>query len=104
MRPNSAAAAALVRFIAEHKDRTEGGLRWGVESICAVLSEHGTRIAPSTYCEPVSRPPSSRSLRDEDLQAQIARVPAANYGVYGPRKVWLALNRDGVPVGSLEAG
>ena len=23
---------------------------------------------------------------------------AANYGVYGPRKVWLALNRAGVPV------
>ena len=38
-----------MRFIAEHKDRTDGGLRWGVESICAVLTEHGCPIAPSTY-------------------------------------------------------
>jgi putative transposase len=28
----------------------------------------------------------------------IARVRAANYDVYGPRKVWLALNREGIPV------
>jgi putative transposase len=34
-----------VRFIDEHKDRTHGGLRWGVESICAVLTEHGAKIA-----------------------------------------------------------
>jgi hypothetical protein len=40
-----------VRFINEHKQRSDGGLRWGVESICAVLSEHGTPIAPSTYYE-----------------------------------------------------
>jgi putative transposase len=38
-----------VRFVAEHKDRTDGGKRWGVESICAVLTEHGCPIAPSTY-------------------------------------------------------
>ena len=34
-----------MRFINEHKQRNDGGLRWGVESICAVLSEHGTPIA-----------------------------------------------------------
>ena len=28
----------------------------------------------------------------------MARVHATNYGVYGARKVWLALNRDGIPV------
>ena len=32
------------------------------------------------------------------LKAQIARVHAANYGVYGARKVWLALNREGITV------
>ena len=75
-----------------------GGLRWGVESICAVLSEHGGKIAPSTYYEAASRPPSKRALRDAHLRVEIARVHEANYGVYGPRKVWLVLNREGVPV------
>ncbi len=92
------ATPALVRFIAEHKDRTDGGLRWGVESICAVLSEHGARIAPSTYYEAAARPPSKRAVRDEDLKVEIARVRAANYDVYGPRKIWLQLNREGIPV------
>jgi putative transposase len=87
-----------VRFIAEHKDRTDGGLRWGVESICAVLAEHGCPIAPSTYYDAVDRLPSTRALRDADLKLEIARVHAGNYGVYGPRKVWLALNREGVQV------
>jgi putative transposase len=87
-----------VRFVAEHADRTDGGLRWGVESICRVLGEHGAAIAPSTYYEAASRPPSRRALRDENLRVAIGRVHAANYGVYGPRKVWLALNREGIPV------
>jgi putative transposase len=41
----------VIAFIRGHKDhRADGGLRWGVEPICAVLSEHGCQIAPSTYC------------------------------------------------------
>ena len=55
-------------------------------------------IAPSTYYDHVNRQPSRREVRDEDLKAQIARVHAANYGVYGARKVWLALNREGTTV------
>ncbi|MBN8422944.1 hypothetical protein JF531_00210 [Microbacterium esteraromaticum] len=43
------ATQAIVAFIDQHRDRTEGGLRWGVESICAVLTQHGVKIAPSTY-------------------------------------------------------
>jgi putative transposase len=86
-----------VRFIAEHADRSDGGPRWGVESICAVLTEHGSPIASSTYYDTRRRPPSRRALRDEDLKAAIARVHEANFGVYGPRKVWLALNREGIP-------
>jgi transposase-like protein len=35
------AAPALVRFISEHKDRGEGGLRSGVEAICAVFRGAG---------------------------------------------------------------
>ena len=87
-----------MRFIAEHKDRRDGGLRWGVESICATLTEHGCPVAPSTYYEAVGRPPSARALREEQLGPQIARVHADNYGVYGARKVWLQLNREGVTV------
>jgi putative transposase len=89
-----------VRFIDEHKARRVGmaGLRWGVEPICAVLSEHGCPIAPSTYYDAKGRPPSARAARDERLKAAIIRVHQDNYGVYGARKVWLALNREGVPV------
>jgi putative transposase len=89
-----------VRFIDEHKARRVGvaGLRWGVEPICAVLSEHGCPIAPSTYYDAKGRPPSARAARDQRLKAAIIRVHQDNYGVYGARKVWLALNREGVPV------
>jgi len=89
-----------VSFIGEHKARRvrPGGLRWGVEPICAVLSEHGCPIAPSTYYDASGRLPSARSLRDEQLKAAITAVHEANYGVYGARKVWLALNREGTPV------
>lgn len=55
-------------------------------------------IAPSTYYEHHNREPSRREVRDEDLKAQIARVHATNYGVYGARKVWLTLNREGIAV------
>jgi hypothetical protein len=57
-----------VRFIAGHKDRAEGGLRWGVESICVVLREQGCPIAPSTYYDAIGRPPF-----DEKVWAQIVR-------------------------------
>ena len=53
-------------------------------------------IAPSTYYDHINRQPSRRQVRDETLKAQITRDHAANYGVYGARKVWLALNREGI--------
>jgi len=81
-----------VRFIAGHQ------ARFGVEPICRVLTEHGCPIAPSTYYDAKDRPPPARARRDELLRAAITRVHAANYGVYGARKVWLALNREGIPV------
>jgi putative transposase len=55
-------------------------------------------IAPSTYYDQVNRDPSRRQVRDEALRTEIARVYAVNYGVYGARKVWLALNREGIAV------
>lgn len=87
-----------MEFIREHADRSqpkaEGGLRWGVEPICRVLSEHGIKIAPSTYYEHLHRAPTAREVRDELVKVQIARVHAENFAVYGARKVWLALNRE----------
>jgi putative transposase len=55
-------------------------------------------IAPSTYYEQIVREPSRRQVRDAELSEHIKRVHAANYGVYGARKVWLALNREGIAV------
>lgn len=55
-------------------------------------------IAPSTFYDQVHREPSRRQSRDAVLKGEIARVHGANYGVYGARKVWLALNRKGTPV------
>jgi putative transposase len=52
---------------------------------------------PTTY-EAAARRPSRRALRDEQRKVAVARVHEANYGVCGPRKVRLALNRAGVPV------
>jgi putative transposase len=91
-----------VEFIRTHQGRREAaGLVWGVEPICAVLTAHGLPIAPSTYydhVERLDRRPTRRHMRDEQLEADIARVHAAHYGVYGARKVWLQLNREGIPV------
>lgn len=91
----------MVAFIARHAGRVSAdGLRWGVEPICRVLTEHGVPIAPSTYYDARARARAvtDADLRDEYLMVRIARVHHANYGVYGARKVWLALNREGVAV------
>jgi transposase InsO family protein len=77
----------MIDYIDQHRDRL------GVEPICEQLP-----IAPSTYYDAKKRPPSRRTLRDEVLMADIARVHAENFGVYGARKVWRQLNREGVTV------
>jgi len=60
-------------------------------------------IAPSTYyrhkhqqATPTAR--SARAQRDDDLRVAICRVWDAHLQVYGPRKVWKQLRRDGVTV------
>jgi transposase InsO family protein len=82
----------MVGFIDDHRDH------FGVEPICAVLP-----IALSTYflhkarqAEPARR--SARAQRDDDLRAAIQRVWDAHHQVYGPRKVWKQLQREGVRV------
>ena len=79
-------------FIDAHRDR------FGVEPICRVLAEHGCAIAPNTYWVAKKRAPSTRSVRDGQLRAEIARVHGENLDVYGADKVWAQLNREGIRV------
>jgi putative transposase len=67
--------------------------RYGVEPICQLLP-----IAPSTDHAAKRRLPSARALRDEELKAEITRVHAEHFGVYGARKVWRQLHREGIAV------
>lgn len=79
-------------FIDDHRDA------YGVEPICRVLP-----IAASTYREhaarkrePNRRP--ARERRDAELAGEIRRVFAENFGVYGVRKVWRQMKREGIDV------
>ena len=64
-----------------------------------MLTEFGLKIAPSTYYAALTRPPSTRAVRDEELKEMIDKIYRENYSVYGARKVWWQLRRDGVAVG-----
>jgi putative transposase len=69
--------------------------QFGVEPICKALE-----IAPSTYHEVKrrQRDPSAQALRDAELRQLIRRVHEENFGVYGVRKMWWQLRREGVDV------
>ena len=67
----------------------------GVEPICRMLP-----IAPSTYYEQKAREkdpsrPPARAKRDVQLCGEIRRVRQENFDVYGVRKVWRQLRREG---------
>jgi putative transposase len=64
-----------------------------------VLTEYGFTIAPSTYYAALTRPRSARAARDEELMEEIQRIYEENYRVYGTRKIWHQLRRDGIEVG-----
>ena len=82
----------MIDFVDQNRDK------FGVEPICRQLP-----IAPSTYYahdarrrRPDSAPP--RVQRDLSLQSEVQRVFEANFRVYGARKVWLQLQREGFKV------
>ena len=82
----------MIDFIEDHR-----GV-FGVEPICRVLP-----IAPSTYHQRAleAREPeraSARSKADVALCVEIARVWEENRQIYGARKVWHALRREGFDV------
>jgi transposase InsO family protein len=82
----------MIAFIDDHRGA------YGVEPICRVL-----KIAPSTYHahdarrrRPDTAPPRVR--RDGVLSVEIRRVFDENFQVYGVRKVWRQLVREGEEV------
>lgn len=82
----------MASFIDAHRDQ------YGVEPICAQLP-----IASSVYYEHKAqqagrRPVALRRRRDATLVGEIQRVRRANLQVYGARKVWLQLHREGIAV------
>jgi putative transposase len=82
----------MVNFIDEHRDA------YGVEPICSVLP-----IAPSTYYEQEARRKNpdllpARAKRDAALRETIDRVWREHFEVYGVRKVWRQLRREGIDV------
>ena len=79
----------MIAFIDAHRKA------YGVEPICRMLA-----IAPSTYYAHVSRraspdKASPREIRDRALSEHIKRIWQENFQVYGARKVWLQLAREG---------
>ena len=81
-----------VAFIDEHRDVH------GIEPICREL-----QIAPSTYYEQKARERDpgrlpARTRRDQILETEILRVWRENHEVYGVRKVWRQLLREGIMV------
>jgi len=80
----------MIAFIDDHRDAH------GVEPICKVLP-----IAPSTYHDHAAkrREPerlSDRAKRDEALKPAIRRIFDDNFAVYGVRKVWRQMQREGI--------
>jgi putative transposase len=82
----------MIVFIDDHREA------FGVEPICKVLP-----IAPSTYhahaakrADPARR--SARAKQDAIRETEIRRVFAENFEVYGVRKVWRQLRREGTDI------
>jgi putative transposase len=82
----------MIAFIDDHR------VTYGVEPICKVLP-----IAPSTYHDHVAKRHdpsklSARPKRDAALKVEVRRVFEENFRVYGVRKVWRQLRREGTGV------
>lgn len=82
----------MISFIDEHRSVV------GVEPICRLLP-----IAPSTYYEVVAKRTdvghlSDRERNDIAMKAEIRRVFNENFQVYGVRKVWRQLQREGYDI------
>lgn len=68
--------------------------RFGVEPMCRVLE-----VSSSGYHARRTRPPSKRELEDRRLLELIRQIHTENYGVYGVRRMWKQLHRQGLRIG-----
>ena len=84
----------MIRYIDTYRDH------FGVEAICRTLgaTECGF-ITSRGYRAAKGRPPSARHVRDQLMTAEIERIHRVNYGVYGVRKIWHAMLREGWLIG-----
>jgi transposase InsO family protein len=89
----------MIRYVDTFKDQ------FGVEAICRIMrsTECGFLTARG-YRAAKSRPPSARSLSDQLLGAEIGRLHAENYGVYGVRKMHALMARQGWALGRDQTG
>jgi transposase InsO family protein len=82
----------VMSFIDSHREEL------GIEPICRELA-----VAPSSYhahaarlADPAKR--SARARRDDEIKEQIGQVHEASSGLYGTRKVWHQMRREGSKV------
>ncbi len=78
--------------------------RFGVEPICAVLTEHGITIAPSTYHAHKAAPVTAAALEQAYLANALYTLWVENWCVYGVRKLHHAARRAGLEVGRDQVG
>jgi transposase InsO family protein len=71
-------------FIDAHRDR------WSIAAMCRVLA-----FSQRSYYAAKARPASARELADQTHRVRIRRVWENNYRVYGARRVWKQLLREG---------
>ena len=85
----------MIRFIDEYRNR------FSVEFICKALKNNriGGFITSRRYRQSTARGLSARRLRDAVLVEHINAIYRDKYGVYGVRKMWHALHRDGIEIG-----
>ena len=82
----------MIQFIEDHRDDH------GVEPICK-----GLPIAPATFYDNMAKRAdpsrlSDRAKRDAELKPEIERVFEQNLKVYGVRKVWRQMHREGFDI------
>jgi len=78
--------------------------RFGIEPICAVLSEHGMKIAPSTYYAHRAQRVSQAAWDTAHQVNTLVDLHRANWGVYGVPKLWHAARRAGLEMGRDQVG
>jgi len=84
----------MIRYVDAYREQ------FGVELICRVLANTvGGFMTSRGYRAAKTRPLSHRAIRDQVLGDEMERLHAENYGVYGVRKMYYLMRRQGWIVG-----